>query len=101
MRYPVVFTIFNENLHVSKFRKLASFELWFKYTNIEDICWLARIAVLAPSPTAPALTDVVGSNPSECKLELASGNTQIKYAMSINRDIDGISRQRMIRQMAY
>ena len=38
----------------------------------------------------PALisTDVVGSNPSECKLELAIVNTQIKYAMSINRDID-------------
>ena len=39
----------------------------------------------------PALisTDVVGSNPSECMLELASGITQIKYALSINRDIDG------------
>ena len=38
----------------------------------------------------PALisTDVVGSNPSECMLELASGITQIKYALSINRAID-------------
>ena len=37
----------------------------------------------------PALISTdVGSNPSECMLELASGNTQIKYAASINRDID-------------
>jgi hypothetical protein len=51
--------------------------------------WLARIAVLAKASVDPVLISTdVGSNPSECMLELASGNTQIKYALSINRDID-------------
>ena len=63
----------------------------FKYSNIEDI-YLASEDSRARSVSGsvdPALisTDVVGSNPSECMLELASGITQIKYAVSINRDI--------------
>ena len=47
------------------------------------------IAAIAKAPVDPALISTdVGSNPSDCMLELASGNTQIKYALSINRDID-------------
>ena len=59
----------------------------FKYSNIEDF-YLASEDSRARSVSGsvdPALisTDVVGSNPSECMLELASGITQIKYAVSI------------------
>ena len=51
---------------------------------------LARIAALAKARSVdPALISTdVGSNPSECMLELASGITQIKYAVSLNRDSD-------------
>jgi hypothetical protein len=58
------------------------------YNNVFDR--LARIAALAKARSVdPALISTdVGSNPSECMLELASGITQIKYAISINRDID-------------
>ena len=64
----------------------------FNYTNIEDI-YLASEDSRARSVSGsvdPALisTDVSASNLSECMLELASGITQIKYAVSINRDID-------------
>ena len=41
------------------------------------------IAAIVKAPADPALISTdVGSNPSDCMLELASGKTQIKYAVS-------------------
>ena len=78
--------IFNKLLH-----KFLSFSLYLYISLLVVFDWLARIAALAKAPRSvdPALISTdVGSNLSECMLELASGITQIKYALSINRDID-------------
>ena len=49
------------------------------------------IAAIAKAPVDPALISTdVGSNPSICMLELASGKTQIKYAVSHFWGIDNI-----------
>jgi hypothetical protein len=51
------------------------------------------IAAIAKAPVDPALISTdVGSNPSDCMLELASGKTQIKYAMSHFWGIDKLEK---------